>query len=50
MEKQMQQSHQICYAEYSRKLEKRMIVEKRRDKEYEKCKHMVAELDNQIHK
>ncbi|MFD2045137.1 hypothetical protein ACFSTA_15745 [Ornithinibacillus salinisoli] len=46
----MQQSHQICYAEYSRKLEMRMAVEKRRHEEYEKCKHMIAELDNQLHK
>ncbi|WP_196493850.1 hypothetical protein [Ornithinibacillus caprae] len=46
----MQQSHQMGYAEYSRKLEKRMDVEKRRHQEYEKCKHMISELESQIHK
>ncbi|MFC4558677.1 hypothetical protein ACFO3D_10695 [Virgibacillus kekensis] len=50
MEKAMQQSNKMPYAEYERKLEKRIAVEKRRQKEYEQCKHMVAEIDSQIHK
>ncbi|WP_205520064.1 hypothetical protein [Virgibacillus doumboii] len=50
MEKAMQQSHKIGFAEYERKLENRIAVEKRRQKDYEQCKHMVAELDSQLHK
>ncbi|WP_168927221.1 hypothetical protein [Virgibacillus necropolis] len=50
MEKAMQQSHNMGYAEYGRKLENQIAVEKKRQHEYEKCKHMVAELDNQLHK
>lgn len=50
MEKAMQQSHKMGYEEYSRKLEKRMLVEKRRHKEYEKCKYMTAEIDRQLYK
>ncbi len=46
----MQQSHKIGFAEYERKLENRIAVEKRRQKDYEQCKHMVAELDSQLHK
>ncbi|MBP1950132.1 hypothetical protein SAMN05216232_1406 [Virgibacillus subterraneus] len=49
MEKGMQQTHKMCYAEYERKLENRIAVEKRRQKEYEQCKHMVAEIDSHIH-
>lgn len=45
----MQQSHKISYVEYERKLDKRIAVEKRRQKEYEKCKHMAAEIDSHIH-
>ncbi|HLR68632.1 hypothetical protein [Virgibacillus alimentarius] len=50
MEKAMQQSHNMGYAEYSRKFDKRLTVEKRRQQEYEQCKHLIAEIDNQIHK
>ncbi|WP_234982698.1 hypothetical protein [Ornithinibacillus halophilus] len=50
MEKAMHKSHKIGYEEYGRRLEKRMLVEKRRHKEYEKCKYMAAELDNQLHR
>lgn len=46
----MQQSNKIGFAEYERKLDKRIAIEKRRQHEYEQCKHMVAELDSQIHK
>ncbi|GAA0588884.1 hypothetical protein GCM10009001_00990 [Virgibacillus siamensis] len=46
----MQQSHKIGFAEYERKLEKRISVEKRRHHEYDKCKKIVAEIDNQLHK
>ncbi|WP_171046251.1 hypothetical protein [Lentibacillus cibarius] len=49
MEKAMQQSHQMGYAEYERKLEKRIAVEKRRQHEYQQCKQMIAEIDSNIH-
>ncbi|WP_404454022.1 hypothetical protein LG329_04760 [Virgibacillus necropolis] len=50
MEKAMHQSHKMGYAEYGRKLENQIAVEKRRQHEYEKCKHMTAELESQLHK
>ncbi|GGJ90067.1 hypothetical protein GCM10007063_10880 [Lentibacillus kapialis] len=48
MERAMQQSHQMGYVEYERNLDKRIAVEKRRQNEYERCKHMVAEIDSHI--
>jgi len=48
MEKAMQQSHKMGYAEYERKLEYRIDVEKRREKEYEACKHLTTNIDSQI--
>lgn len=50
MEKAMHQSHNMGYAEYGRKLDNRLTVEKRRQREYEQCKHIVAEFENQIHR
>lgn len=50
MEKAMQQSHKIGYAEYERKLENRIAVEKRRQQEYEHSKQIEAKLDSQLHK
>lgn len=50
MEKAMQQSHKMGYAEYERNFDNRIAVEKRRQKEYEKCKFLVAELENNIQK
>ncbi|MBO8156780.1 MAG: hypothetical protein H0Z32_09985 [Bacillaceae bacterium] len=46
----MHQSHGIGYEEYSRKLEKRLQVEKRREKDYLKSQQIVAEVDRQIHR
>jgi hypothetical protein len=48
MEKAMQQSHGIGYQEYSRKLEKRIEVEKRREKEYKQSQLIVAQADRQL--
>ena len=45
MEKAMQQSHNIGYAEYERSLEKRIKVEKDRDKEYRQSTILAAELN-----
>ncbi|MEN2768378.1 hypothetical protein [Ornithinibacillus xuwenensis] len=50
MEKAMQNTHHMGYADYCRKLENRMKVEKRRQADHDKCKHILAEIDNQIHK
>ncbi|MEC5424969.1 hypothetical protein QGM71_15890 [Virgibacillus sp. C22-A2] len=49
MERAMQQSHKMGFAEYERKLENRIAVEQRRQKDYEKCKHLTAELNSYIH-
>lgn len=46
----MQQSHKVCYAEYGRKLGTRIAVEKRRQREYEHCKQLTAELENNLQK
>lgn len=46
----MQQSHKMAFAEYERKLDKRISVEKRRQHEYDQCKQIVAEIDSQLHK
>jgi hypothetical protein len=43
MEKAMHQSHGCGYAEYERDLEKRMDVEKNREKEYKKGLEIAAE-------
>ncbi|GAA0499947.1 hypothetical protein GCM10008986_28990 [Salinibacillus aidingensis] len=48
MEKAMQQSHGMGYMEYSRKLDKRMLVEKRREMSYQKSRQVVAEYDRQL--
>jgi hypothetical protein len=50
MEKAMQQSHGMGYAEYSRKLQKRIDVEKRRYQSYKKSQQIYAEVDRQIHR
>ncbi|GAA0448186.1 hypothetical protein GCM10008983_27850 [Lentibacillus halophilus] len=44
----MQQSHQMGYAEYERKLENRIAVEKRRQREYQQSKELVADIGNHI--
>lgn len=50
MEKAMQHSHKIGYAEYCRKLDKRLDVEKKREQEYAACKHLAAQMDGKIHR
>ncbi|WP_174234300.1 hypothetical protein [Bacillus sp. V59.32b] len=49
MEKAMQQSHGIGYSEYSRKLDVRLQVEKRREREYEQCNQIVNDLQRKLH-
>ncbi|MGC4378754.1 hypothetical protein WD019_17795 [Fictibacillus sp. Mic-4] len=48
MEKAMQKSHGIGYAEYERSLEKRLEVEEKREAEYVKGLDVTAELDRKI--
>ncbi|WP_413378600.1 hypothetical protein [Alkalihalobacillus sp. 1P02AB] len=45
MEKGLQQSHGMSMAEYNNSFEKRLQVEKDREKEYEMTKKMVDSLD-----
>ncbi|WP_205004307.1 hypothetical protein [Scopulibacillus daqui] len=48
MEKAMHHCHGIGYAEYERSLEKRIQVEKTREKDYRKCNTIAAEQDHKI--
>lgn len=48
MEKAMQQSHHMGYEEYARKLDKRIDVEKKRQREYDRSKYIVAEIDSKL--
>jgi hypothetical protein len=49
MEKAMQQSHGIGYDEYSRRLDIRIQVEKRRERDYEKSNMIVNDLQRRLH-
>ncbi|HLR03699.1 MAG TPA: hypothetical protein VK111_13215 [Virgibacillus sp.] len=40
----------MSYKEYESRLDKRMTVEKRREKEYEQCKRMAASIDQVIYR
>ncbi|MCP8617734.1 hypothetical protein [Salirhabdus salicampi] len=46
----MQQSHGMGYEEYSRKLTKRIEVEKKRQKEHREMQQMIAKVDQQLHR
>jgi hypothetical protein len=48
MEKSLYQAHGIGYAEYQRSLEKRMQVEKKREKDYKQSLGMVYEADRKF--
>jgi len=48
MEKAMEQSHKMCFAEYSRKLSNRLKVEKQREKDYTKCKQLIADVESHV--
>ncbi|MGE8080670.1 hypothetical protein [Peribacillus loiseleuriae] len=45
----MQQSHGIGYSEYSRRLDVRLQVEERRERDYEESNRIVNNLQRQIH-
>ncbi|EKE33014.1 hypothetical protein MJ3_00900 [Salimicrobium jeotgali] len=50
MEKGMFQAHDICFAEYGRKLETQIHVEKKRSREYEESKKIHSEMERQLHR
>jgi hypothetical protein len=47
MEKAMQQNHGIGYEEYNRSLEKRLEVEKEREKDYKRSQKIGIEFNSQ---
>ncbi|PLT28084.1 hypothetical protein [Peribacillus deserti] len=49
MEKAMQQNHGIGYSEYSRDLDLRIEVEKKREKSYSKSHQITEELNRRMH-
>ncbi len=46
----MQQAHRISYAEYSSRLDQRLIVEQRREEDYTKCLQVGIDMSRQIHR
>ncbi|WP_196121230.1 hypothetical protein [Anaerobacillus alkaliphilus] len=44
MEKAMRQSHGIGYADYNRKLENRLRVERRREQDHKESMQMVSNI------
>ncbi|SEQ28957.1 hypothetical protein [Piscibacillus halophilus] len=46
----MHQSRGVGYTEYSQNLEKRIKVEKEREREYKESRRVVAEVDRQVHR
>jgi hypothetical protein len=48
MEKAMQQSHGMGYAEYNRKLENRLRVERKREKDHQKCLQLVTNINTNL--
>ncbi|MGZ4159312.1 MAG: hypothetical protein ACXVNF_00720 [Neobacillus sp.] len=45
----MHSTHGLGYEEYRRHHSVRLRVEKRREKDYIKCRRMVADLDRLVH-
>ncbi|MFB1051183.1 hypothetical protein [Paraliobacillus sp. JSM ZJ581] len=50
MEKAMQQNHGVGYAEYGQNLEKRLEIERKREKSHRKCLKIVTEMEQQAHR
>ncbi|WP_349408396.1 hypothetical protein [Pseudalkalibacillus sp. SCS-8] len=46
----MHQSHGIGYAQYERSLEKRMEIERKRDREYKQSLQMLNEFTGKVNK
>ncbi|WP_164462251.1 hypothetical protein [Bacillus sp. FJAT-42376] len=49
MEKAMQKSHGMSYAEYGRKLDNRLMVEEKREKSYRESMRMAAAHQRKAH-
>ncbi|MCZ0703269.1 hypothetical protein J2T56_002439 [Natronobacillus azotifigens] len=50
MEKAMLQNHGVIFAEYEAKLDKRLQVEQEREKSHQDSKHIVNEMQRQVHR
>ena len=50
MEKAMQQNHGMSYAEYGRKLNNQLKVEKKREQSYQKSQQVVNEFERLAHR
>ena len=50
MERAMSQSHNISLSEYENEFSNQLKVERRREQEYQACKHIVAKFDSQLPK
>jgi hypothetical protein len=48
MEKAIQKSHNICFAEYAGKLSNKLKVEKKRERDYQRSKQLAADLDSNL--
>jgi len=48
MEKAIQKTHNICLEEYAGKLNNKLEVEKKREKDYQRGKQLAAELDSNL--
>ncbi len=42
-------AHGVCYADYSRKLDVRMNVEKRREQDYLKSQRILSAIEKKLH-
>lgn len=48
MEKAMQQAHGICFAEYERSLQKRIEVERTREKDHRRSTQLTAQTQHRL--
>ena len=50
MEKAMHQNHGVNFTEYEMNVEKRMKVERKREKSHEQSMKLIAELQQDVHR
>lgn len=46
----MHENHNMGYAEYEKSIDKKLQVEKEREKSYEKSQRIINELERQAHR
>ncbi|WP_162840599.1 hypothetical protein [Gracilibacillus timonensis] len=46
----MQQTHGVGYAEYCRKLDQRLAVEKEREESYKQGKDVIKDVEHLVHR